>query len=69
LSRESFKRGRIDELWKRQAATSPSALVDVLTSDAVAVAIRRELRRQTGQRLDPKNVVRLLKETAIRSDI
>jgi hypothetical protein len=53
LSRESLKRRQIDELWKAKRATSPKSLASVITSPAVAEAIRKELRRTTGQRVDP----------------
>jgi hypothetical protein len=50
LSRESLKKRQIDELWKARRATSPASLAQVLVSDNVAEAIRKELWRQTGHR-------------------
>jgi hypothetical protein len=50
LSRESLKKRQIDELWKARRATSPASLAQVLVSDPVAEAIRKELWRQTGHR-------------------
>jgi hypothetical protein len=50
LTRESLKKRQIDESWKARRATSPTSLAQVLTSDPVAEAIRRELWRQTGHR-------------------
>jgi hypothetical protein len=52
LSRESLKKRQIDELWKARRATSPASLAQVLVSDPVAEAIRKELWRQTGHRVD-----------------
>ena len=48
LHREALKRRRIDDLWKHRAATSPEALLDILLSDTVLDAIRKEVKRNTG---------------------
>jgi hypothetical protein len=68
LSRESLKRRQIDELWKAKRATSPKSLASVITSPAVAEAIRKELRRTTGQRVDPELITRLLRTTVVRPE-
>jgi hypothetical protein len=68
LSRESLKRRQIDEVWKAKRATSPRSLASVITSPAVAEAIRRELRRTTKQRVDPAEITRLLRQTVIRPE-
>lgn len=68
LTRDSFKRGRIEELWRQKVATSPRALASVVTAPVVVEAIRKELRRKTTQRLDSGEVIRLLKETVIRPE-
>ena len=68
LSRESLKRRQIDELWKAKRATSPKSLAAVVTSPAVAEAVRKELRRTTGQRVDPEVITRLLRTTVIRPE-
>jgi hypothetical protein len=65
LSRESLKRRQIDELWKAKRATSPTSLAQVLVSDNVTEAIRKELWRQTGHRVDTAEIVRLLTETVL----
>jgi hypothetical protein len=52
LTRESLRRRQIDELWKAKRATSPASLAQVLVSEPVAEAIRKELWRQTGHRID-----------------
>ena len=65
LSRESLKKRQIDELWKAKRATSPASLAQVLVSDNVAEAIRKELWRQTGHRVDTAEIVRLLNETVL----
>ena len=66
LSRDSLKKRQIDELWKAKRATSPGSLGQVLISDNVAEAIRKELWRQTGHRVDTPEIVRLLTETVLR---
>jgi hypothetical protein len=66
LTRESLKKRQIDELWKAKRATSPTSLAQVLISDPVAEAIRKELWRQTGHRVDTAEIVRLLTDTVLR---
>lgn len=50
LSKESFKRRQIDELWQRVMATSPESLARGVLSAPVLEALRKELRRVTGHR-------------------
>src|SRR5829696_4726281 len=50
LSRESLKRHLLDEVWKARRATSPKSLASVIVSAPVVEAVRKELRRGTGQR-------------------
>jgi hypothetical protein len=66
LSRESLNKRQIDELWKARRATSPASLAQVLVSDPVAEAIRKELWRQTGHRVDTAEIVRLVSDTLLR---
>jgi predicted type IV restriction endonuclease len=68
LTRESMKRHQMDELWQARRATAPKSLAQVLVSDTVTEATRKELRRTTGQRVDAAEIARLLRETVIRSD-
>jgi hypothetical protein len=68
LSRESLRKRRINELWETKRATSPSSLAQVLTSSSVTEAIRKELRRKTGQRVEPSEISKLVKETVIRPE-
>jgi len=68
LSRESLKRRQIDDLWKARRAQSPKSLATVLGSDAVTEAIRKELKRTTGQKVERDEIVRLLKETVVRPE-
>ncbi len=68
LSRESLKRRQIDELWKARRATSPKSLASVLLSAPVTEAVRKELRRSTGQKVETADISRLLRETILREE-
>jgi hypothetical protein len=68
LSRESLKRRQIDELWRARRATSPKSLGAVLTTPSVADAIRKQLRKDTGQNVGVAELSKLLKETVIRPE-
>jgi hypothetical protein len=68
LSRESLKRRQIDELWKARRATAPKSLASVLLSLVVTEAVRKELRRETGQKVETAEIARLLRETVIRPE-
>jgi hypothetical protein len=68
LTRESFKKRQIDELWQARRATSPDSLGKVLRSESVVGAIRKELWRQTGHRLESEELLKLLDETVLRPE-
>jgi phage anti-repressor protein len=68
LTRESLKRRQLDEVWKTRRATSPKSLATVLSSPAVAEAIRKELRRTTKQKVEADEITRLLRETVVRPE-
>lgn len=68
LTKESMKRRQIDNLWKTKRATSPKSLARVLCSEAVALAIRKELKRATGQNVEMSEVIKLLKETLLKPE-
>lgn len=68
LTREALKRKLIDELWQEKRAKSPKSLARALVSDSVSEAIRKELRRTTGQNIDQAEIVTLLRETVVRDD-
>ncbi len=68
LTRASLKRRQIDELWKARRAKSPTSLAETILSDAVIGAIRKELRRKTGHKVEEEEVGRLLKETVLRPE-
>jgi hypothetical protein len=68
LTKESLKRRQIDALWQAKRATSPKSLAKVLRSESVIVAIRKELKRTTGQPVTDGEIVRLLNETVLRPE-
>ncbi len=68
LTRESLKRNQIDDLWKAKKATSPDVLAAVLLSESVVGAMRTELRRRTGHRVEEVELVSLLKKTILRAE-
>lgn len=68
LTKEAFKRRLIDDLWKARAATSPRVLAQVLASDAVVDAVRKELRRQTGYNADSAEIHRVLRAEVLRPE-
>ena len=65
LTRESLKRRQMDALWQAKRATSPKSLAKVLCSEPVVTAIRKELKRTTGQSVTEIEIVRLLNETVL----
>ncbi len=68
LTKESFKRRQIDELWQRVMATSPESLTKAVLSDAVVDALRKQLRRDTGHNPPADELRAALKDRVIRPE-
>lgn len=68
LSRESLRRRQMDDLWKAKAATAPKSLAQVLLSEPVMTTIHRELRKKTGQNIDPAELIRVMRTTILRAE-
>lgn len=68
LTRDSLKRGRLAELWQAKRATSPKSLASVLLSEPVVDAVRKELKKMTGYRVQAEEIMRLIKETCLREE-
>jgi len=68
LSKEAFKRRLIDELWHAKAATSAKSLANVIAGETVIEQIRKELRRQTGHNIEPKELRDLILSTVARPE-
>ncbi|HEY0259382.1 MAG TPA: hypothetical protein VGC18_05970 [Lacisediminihabitans sp.] len=69
LHRDGFKRGLIDDLWKRKAATAPTSLADVLLTDSVLDAVRKEIRRSSGYNPEPEELARIIRNEVVRPDL
>ncbi|MDR0594550.1 MAG: DUF2510 domain-containing protein [Bifidobacteriaceae bacterium] len=69
IAKEFITRGRLEALWKVNAATAPERLVEVLLSEAVLTEARRELKRQTDHRIDDADLGRLIRDTVIRPEL
>ena len=65
LHKSFLKRGLIDELWKRKAATSALALSHLLLSPAILEALRKQIRRNSNYSPDTKELARVLKAEVI----
>ncbi len=69
LHRAALKRSTIDELWRRQAATSPQALAEVLQSPAVLDAARKEIRKQSTFNADPADLASIIRSSVLRPEL
>ncbi|SPT53498.1 Predicted type IV restriction endonuclease [Actinomyces bovis] len=69
LSKESFGRGQIEELWKERAATAPKHLAEVMLSEKVVDEARKELKRRTGLNVEGAELARLLRADVLRPDL
>lgn len=69
LHRAALKRATIEDLWRRQAATSPLALAAVVQSTAVLDAIRKEIRRESNFNADPADLVAILRTGVLRPEL
>lgn len=68
ISRESFKRHQIDQLWQQRRATCPESLGKALRSDRVLEALRQQLRKETGYRVDNAELLKLLEDTVLKRE-
>ncbi|MGE0878911.1 MAG: type I restriction enzyme HsdR N-terminal domain-containing protein [Acidimicrobiia bacterium] len=62
LTKDSFKRRQLDELWQAKRATSPVSVAKAVLSESVLDEIRKELRRSTGHNARSDEI-----EAAVRS--
>jgi predicted type IV restriction endonuclease len=69
LHRAALKRELISDLWKRKAATAPTAMADVLLSEPVIDAVRKEVRRASKYNPEADEVARILRHEVIRPDL
>ncbi|MCU1472163.1 type I restriction enzyme HsdR N-terminal domain-containing protein [Amnibacterium sp.] len=69
LHRAALKRDLISDLWKRKAATAPTAMAEVLMTDAVVDAVRKEIKRASRYNPEPDEVARILRSEVIRPEL
>lgn len=69
LSKEAMRRKLLDELWKAKAATSAKSLANVVLSDSVVDAVRKELRRRTAHNAEPSELKKILTQEVIRTEL
>lgn len=69
LHRDALKRGLIDDLWRRKAATSATALSAVMLSGPVLDAARKEIRRQSGYNPEPDELARIIRTEVVRPEL
>jgi predicted type IV restriction endonuclease len=68
ITRESFKRRQIDELWQAKKATSPPSLAQALLSPSVLEALRKEVRRTSGHMVTTDELAGFLRSSVIHPD-
>ncbi len=69
LHRAALKRELIDDLWKRKVATAPRSLADILLSEPVLDALRREIRRASKYNPEPSEIAKILRNEVIRPEL
>lgn len=69
LHKSALKRGTIDQLWERQAATAPDALAAVLLSPTVLDSIRKEIRRNSGFNPELQDIEQSLRGKVIQPEL
>lgn len=68
LCRESFKKHLVDQLWQQRRATCPESLGKALRTKPVLEALRKQIWRETGYKVDPTELVKLLEDTVLRRE-
>ena len=69
LHRAALKRELIDELWKQKVATAPSSLVNIILTEPVLDAMRKEIRRMSKYNPDPSELSRIIRNEVIRPEL
>jgi hypothetical protein len=62
LSREAVKDDQLDTYWSQKKALSPAAVIRVLFTQDVLMAVRRELNRKSPARLDIEDVFNAVRD-------
>lgn len=69
LHRNSMKRELIDDLWKRTVATAPRSLVEVLLSEPVLDAVRKEIRRSSKYNPELPELAKIIRNEVVRAEL
>lgn len=68
ISLRSLQRGALDELWQKTSVLLPRNLLEAIVCEETLTSIRRQLRKKSGVRLRPEDIVNgirgLLNESA-----
>ncbi|TFB46502.1 type I restriction enzyme HsdR N-terminal domain-containing protein [Cryobacterium tagatosivorans] len=69
LHRSAMKKGLIDALWRRKAATSAPAMAAILLSPPVLDAARKEIRRSSGYNPDLDELARIVRAEVLKAEL
>ncbi len=69
FSKPALRKETLAELYRKKSATAPKSLADILMSDTVIQAIRREIRKETGYNPAPLEIIDSLKTGVITTDL
>lgn len=69
LTRDAMKRHLIADLWRMKSATSPKSIAQVVCSEPIVEAIRKELRRRTGHKAEPAEILAIIQSAVLLPDL
>jgi hypothetical protein len=69
LSREEFSKETMSEFFQRKEICSKFTLAAVLQTDAMIEALRKEIRRLSGIRIDPDVIQKIISEDVIKREL
>ena len=69
LSKESFSRNQIEQLWQHTKASSPESLLKAIIDESSLDAIRKSIRRDTGFSIETYEVKRLILDNVIDNSL
>lgn len=61
LHKSSVKGGELEEFWNKTSAVAPDSIGKCLFKEAVMRSLRREIRRESDQLIDPEDLVTAIK--------
>lgn len=69
LSKESFSRNQIEQLWQHTKASSPESLLRAIVDETSLDAIRKSIKRETGFAIETYEVKRLILDHVIDNSL